>query len=164
VSAPFQPVDVAYAEAQFRALGAAEPGKLLALFTAMAPADQHHGIEVARALAEEGATDLALLVAALLHDVGKVMAPVGILARVWVVLGEHFTPERAQRWSETSSDAAPPRGLRRGFVVRRHHAAWGATLVATVGAPARTVAWIRHHHDPPGADPWLAALQRADET
>ncbi|MBN1250370.1 MAG: HDIG domain-containing protein [Anaerolineae bacterium] len=160
----FQPVDIAYAQARLAAIGSSEPGRLLALFTAMRRADRHHGIEVARALEQEGLTDPALLAAALLHDVGKVRAPVGIFARVFVVLGEHFAPALARDWSDWSPGEQLPHGLRRGFVVRRHHAAWGAALALEAGVPPETAAWIRRHHDPAGPDRALAALQRADET
>ena len=99
-----QPVDIAYAEARLTAAAACHAAGLLARFTAMKRVDQQHGIEVARALEREGSVDPALLAAALLHDVGKVKAPVGVLTRVFVVLGEHFAPATARRaitWAAT---------------------------------------------------------------
>lgn len=158
-----EPVDRVYVRTR---LGAAAPDgrdDLLALFVAMRRADQHHGIDVARTLERQGRVDPALSAAALLHDVGKVKAPVGVFTRVFVVLGEHFTPGLARKGSAWSASEPLPRGLRRGFVVRRHHPAWGAALAEEAGAPPQTVDWIRRHHDPPGADVRLAALQRADE-
>lgn len=136
---------------------------LVALFLSMARADQLHGIATARALERAGFSEPALLGAALLHDVGKTVARPGILARVVTVLGERAAPELARGWACWAEGDVIPRGLRRGFVVRRHHPAWGAALADAAGAPERMTIWIRRHHDPPGADVHLVALQRADE-
>jgi hypothetical protein len=131
---------------------------LQALFRRLPRAEQHHGITVARALEDQGYDDPDLLTAALLHDVGKLKHPPRLWERVIVVLGEHYVPERAERWSK-----GKPRGLRRGFVVRRRHPAWGAALVEGAGGAARAVALIRNHHAPPGQDEELAALQAVDD-
>jgi len=146
----FRPVDAAYAARYL------DPA-LLRLFRRMSRAEQHHGITICRALEAQGHSDPDLLVAALLHDVGKIQAPPRLWDRVIAVLGEHFAPQRAARWS-----VGEPRGLRRGFVVRRMHPEWGAALTKQAGAPPRAVALIRHHHDPAGDDVELAALQETD--
>ncbi len=146
----FRPVDVAYAARYL------DPA-LLGLFRRMPRAEQHHGIAICRALEAQGHLDPDVLVAALLHDVGKIQAPPRLWDRVIAVLGEHFTPRWAARWS-----VGEPRGLRRGFVVRRMHPAWGAALAEQAGAPPRAVALIRRHHEPPGDDLELAALQETD--
>ncbi len=146
----FRPVDVAYAARHL------DPA-LLGLFRRMSRAEQHHGIAICRALQAQGYADSDLLVAALLHDVGKIQAPPRLWDRVIAVLGEHFAPQRAARWS-----VGEPRGLRRGFVVRRMHAEWGAALAEQAGASSRSVNLIRHHHDPAGDDVELAALQATD--
>ena len=149
--APFRPVDAGYAAEYL------SPA-LLRLFQTMTQAEQQHGIALSRALVAQGHADPDLLAAALLHDVGKTRHPPRIWERVVVVLGEHFMPRRAALWG-----AGTPRGLRRGFVIRQQHAAWGAALAEEAGASPRVVALIRHHHTPPGADAALAALQSADE-
>ncbi len=151
--APLLPVDTAYAAVQLSPV-------LLTLFQRMARAEQRHGIALCRRLAEQGHTTPDLLAAALLHDVGKLCAPPRLWERVWVVLAEAFAPERAARWSASTS----PRWWQRALVARRQHAAWGAELAAEAGATARTVSLIRTHHDPPGDDADLRALQVADET
>jgi hypothetical protein len=151
VKAPLKPVDIAYAEAHLK------PG-LRQLFCTMSPAEQHHGIKVCKALECKGIDDPELLTAALLHDAGKTLMPPHLWERVFVVLVEGAAPRLAQRWQNEA-----PQGLRRGFVIRRRHAAWGADLAAEAGAARRTVAWIRKHHDPAGEDAALAALQAADE-
>ncbi len=152
LTAPWRAVDVAYAAARL------SPA-LLQLFRRMPHAEQHHGIAVAQTLEVQGYADPALLIAALLHDVGKIQTPPRLWERVFVVLAERAWPERARRWGA----AGTPRGWRRGFAIRHQHAAWGATLAEEAGAPARAVALIRQHHAPPGTDQALAALQAADE-
>lgn len=151
LAAPLRPADVAYAAARL------SPA-LLRLFQGMTPAEQQHSIALSRALEAQGHTDPDLLAAALLHDVGKTRHPPHLWERVVVVLGEHFTPRQAAAWG-----AGAPHGLRRGFVIRQQHAAWGAELARQAGASPRTVALIRQHHSDPAGDPELIALQKADE-
>ena len=134
------------------------PPDLLRLFERMAHTEQYHAIDVCRALEAQGRTDPDLLAAALLHDVGKIQAPPRIWDRVIAVLGEYFVPASAVRWS-----AGEPRGLHRGFVIRRIHPEWGAALAQQAGASPRTVALISQHHALPGENAELAALQAADE-
>ena len=148
----FQPVDAACAARHLSA-------DMLALFRRMPRAEQHHGIDVCRKLEAQGYTDPDLLSAALLHDVGKTLAPPQLWERVIVVLGEYFFPTRARRWSTGEA-----RGLRRGFVIRRLHPQWGAALTEQAGASPRTVALIRYHHDPPCDDAELAILQKVENT
>ena len=150
-----RPVDTAYAARYL------DP-ELMRLFHRMSRAEQHHSIVVCRALRAQGHADPDLLVAALLHDVGKIQAPPRLWERVIVVLGEYFAPRWAARWS-----LGEPRGLRRGFVVRRMHPEWGADLVRQAGASPRAATLIREHHMSPGDDAAscivdLAVLQAAD--
>jgi len=162
--APFQPIDEVYVKARLEGQGA--PAKLWALFRQMPRAEQVHGIRTCRALERCGFTDQDLLAAALLHDVGKLVAPPSLWARILVVLIEHFAPSVAARWYD---DLRPPtrlRGLRRAFVVRRYHPAWGAALAEEAGASVRTVTLIRQHHRETvtaDSDAELVALQAADE-
>lgn len=151
VGASFRQVDTVYARARL------SPA-LFRLFRTMGQAEQHHGIEVCRRLERQGWADPELLVAALLHDAGKMLMPPRLWERVLVVLVEHIWPEQAGRWSREA-----PQGLRRGFVIRCRHAAWGAALAAEAGARPNTVTWIKQHHAPPGDDEALVALQAADE-
>lgn len=149
--APLRPLALAEAAAHL-----APP--LLALFRRMSRAEQQHGIAVCRALRAQGYADPELLAAALLHDVGKSVVTPHLWERVIVVLAEWLVPAQAARWREGA-----PRGWRRGFVIRQQHPAWGADLAAQAGASPRTVAWIRQHHNAPGDDALLAALQAMDE-
>jgi hypothetical protein len=162
LSGALHPVDIAYARER---LGEDPRGAaLLALFSSMPRAEQHHGVYICRVLGQQGFGDRDLLAAALLHDVGKTVAPLRLCERVSVVLVERFAPRLAAEWADIPAGGTVPVGVRRGLVVSRHHPAWGADLAAQAGASPRTVAWIRQHHDPVDVrDPLLMALQDADE-
>ncbi|MCJ7550945.1 MAG: HD domain-containing protein [Anaerolineae bacterium] len=157
-----QPVDMEYAGARLG--GDLRSAGLLALFSSMPRAEQHHGTHICRVLEQQGFSDGDLLAAALLHDVGKTVAPLRLWERVSVVLVERLAPRLAAEWADVPAGELVPVGVRRGFVVSRHHSAWGADLAARAGASPRTMDWIRKHHDPVDAgDPLLLALQDADE-
>jgi putative nucleotidyltransferase with HDIG domain len=133
-----------------------------ALFERMAAPDRHHALAVYRTLQERGIQSEDLLVAALLHDVGKAESPPPIWVRVAVVLLEQFAPRLLAQIS-----AGEPRGWRRLFVIYRQHAEIGAEWAAQAGCSPRTVDLIRRHHLPVsspegGADPLLAILQEVD--
>lgn len=140
------------------------PPPLLALFQRMTVGEQAHSLNVLRALQAQGHTAPELLQAALLHDVGKCLAPLTLVDRVVIVLGQRLFKRRVAHWS-----AGAPRGWRKPFVVAAQHPAWGADLAAQAGATPTVVALIRHHATPmqqpqTPAEHWLAALQQADDT
>ena len=129
----------------------------LGLFCDMSRSALRHGLQVHRHLIRQGAVDRDLLVAALLHDVGK--RRVTLAHRVTAVLLEAAMPRLLDR-------LALPQGprWRQGFHEHRHHAEIGAELARGAGCHSRVVYLIQHHHedgrqDPPG----LAALRAADE-
>jgi len=134
------------------------------LFRRMQPAEQVHAYALFKRLQSAGSTHPDLLVAALLHDVGKILIPLSIFDRVVIVLGRRLFPKAAPRWAEGT-----PHGLRLPFVVAGHHAEWGADLASQAGATPLAVELIRLHHDgaAPGpespAGTLLAALQAADD-
>jgi putative nucleotidyltransferase with HDIG domain len=137
------------------------------LFHQMSPAEQAHAYRVAQALLAAGHSEPDLIAAALLHDVGKVRAPLALWERTLVVLCGKLAPRLAERLGQSSNGA---RGLRRPFVTASQHAAWGADMVRQAGASDRVVALIRCHQSTPSPTPrsdeerWLAALRRADES
>jgi len=145
------PVDWAYAARKLSP-------SLLALFETLSHTEQQHGLALCRGLEAQGDASPDLLVAALLHDAGKTVAPPYLWERVWVVLAGYYAPRLAERLSQGA-----PRGIRRGFVTRRMHPQWGADLAEKAGANARVVALIRNHHAPPGNDEELARLQKMDD-
>lgn len=133
-----------------------------ALFRRMSAPDRRHALRVYQALVAQRPQPQDLLVAALLHDVGKAAGPPPLWVRVAVVLLERWAP----RWLDRLS-AGDPRGWRRPFVLYRRHAEIGAEWAAQAGCSPLTVALIRRHHDPLGSpdseeDRLLALLQQAD--
>ncbi len=133
-----------------------------ALFIHMSSADRRHGLAVYRALQARGPQPADLLVAALLHDVGKAAAPPSLWVRVAVVLLERFAPRLLERLSR-----GEPQGWRRPFVTYRRHAQVGAEWAAQAGCSPLTVALIRQHEEPVGRpeseeDRLLALLQEVD--
>ncbi len=113
-----------------------------ALFLRMSPADRRHGVAVYRALKGQGVGSRDLLVAALLHDVGKAATPLPVWVRVAVVLLERFAPGWLARLG-----AGEPRGWRRPFVVYQQHPEIGAAWAAEAGCSPLTVSLIRRHHE-----------------
>ncbi len=126
----------------------------MALFATMAPADQHHCLAVAETLAAGGWTDDDLLRAALMHDVGKSLAHIGLWQRVAYVLMCRWAPRVVARL-----DAAPPKGPAKGLYVLAHHAELGAKLVAEAGLSERVASLVRGN----GEADLQAALCWADE-
>jgi hypothetical protein len=137
--------------------------RLLTLFRRMRTSEQNHSLHVMRALQAQGHTHPDLLVAALLHDVGKTRHPLSLFGRTLPVLVKAIAPRLARRLSQ-----GEPRGLRRPFVVVERHPQWGAEMLAEAGASPLAVALARRHQDyfshPPQSeeDRLLLLLQTAD--
>lgn len=118
----------------------------LAAFQLMLPADQRHAVRVARRLLAERLYDPDLLVAALLHDLGKV-DPVGLgrvrlFHRVTKVL---LTKLAAGLWLRVS--VQPGHGPLRGYYLLRYHPAIGAVWAARLSVSDRACALIAAHQD-----------------
>ena len=132
------------------------------LFLAQQVGDQAHAITVARTLATLGYDNERLLIAALLHDVGK--APgVSIPYRTAMVLIKKIVPS----WLDT----LPPHttGWLAPLARAYHHPEIGANLAQQATCHPDTVALIRHHqeHESELRDElqgWLKALQKVTET
>jgi hypothetical protein len=149
-----------------RAIAAAAlTARQYAVFRRMPAADQRHSVRVARALLAEGARDPDLIVAALLHDLGKVDSRgdgrVVLFHRVAKVLLARFWPDAWRRLSD-----APHSGFARGYYLLRHHPALGASWAAALGVSPRACALIAAHQEgtvgPDTADA-LLRLRRADD-
>ena len=136
---------------------------LLALFRQMRRSEQLHSLNVLRTLQGWGYADPPLLVAALLHDVGKSRTPFHLWDRVLVVLVRAAAPRFAYRLGQGRLS-----GLARPFVISYRHPAWSADMVAAAGADSVTVALIREHARYLDSEPrndherLLTALQDAD--
>ncbi len=152
-----RPVDMALVEA---VLSPTE----LALFHRLRRSEQLHSLNVLRAVQAAGEHDPDLLVAALLHDVGKTIAPFTLPERVIVVLVKRFAPARFARWGQ-----AAPQGWRRPFAISLRHPEWSAQMLSGAGSTARAVELARRHQEVLPASPrseierLLLILQEADE-
>ncbi len=108
-----------------------------------------------RKLLEHGEDQPDLLMASLLHDVGKLRYPPNPFERVMVVLGRAMLPEHARRLGNIPTDGweATP-GWRKAFIMAEQHAEWGAEMAHQAGVTSLTETLIRHHHQPSrlGAD------------
>jgi len=125
-------------------------GPLFPLFMGMSARDRRHCLDVYRRLREWGVRDAHLLMAALLHDVGKGRA-VALWQRVAFVALSRLAPGLLARAGG-------------GLAVLRDHPGLGARLLAAAGAPAAVVELVRRHEEGPGDDPRLALLQKADDS
>jgi putative nucleotidyltransferase with HDIG domain len=145
--APPTPADLAVAKQHL-------PPALLALFQAQHPRDVVHSARTALWLLERGHDDPDLIVAALLHDIGK-----GNQRRLdrttWVLA-------HAARLHGALPNATSRFELRRALARAATHSVRGAALLLAAGAPERVVSLTRAHHSPPAGDPVLALLQQAD--
>ncbi|KAA3645445.1 MAG: HDIG domain-containing protein [Chloroflexi bacterium] len=135
----------------------------LALFARLQASEQAHALNVLSQLEEQGQTNPDLLVAALLHDVGKARHRLFIWDRVVVVLGRALFPQKVDIWGES-----PPEGWRRPYVIAAQHPAWGAEMAAEAGTSDIAVEIIRRHQDKIGVpkseiDELLLALQAVDD-
>ena len=137
---------------------------LAALYRQMRRSERQHSLRVLHSLIAAGHTDPDLLVAALLHDVGKIRTHFFLPEKVLVVLVKAATPTLYRRWG-----SGPARGWRRPFAVSVQHPAWGAEMVAAAGGSPLAVELIRRHADAldsadrTHADRLLRALQGVDD-
>lgn len=136
----------------------------LQLFLAMRPRDRRHAAETMRYAAEIAASHGAepsrdLLVAALLHDVGK--GQLRIEDRVLYVVLRALSVDLVDRLATTEGGR-----WRLALWRLRHHASVGAAQLETIGSAPRVVALTAIHHDAPPAEDdleltWLLAADEA---
>lgn len=68
------------------------------LFDALQPAERSHALAMYRKLLEQGETQPDLLIASLLHDVGKLRYRLNPLERAMIVLAKALLPHQVPRW------------------------------------------------------------------
>ena len=115
----------------------------LALFDRFSLNDQWHSYRVMKMLQAAGHTQPALLVAALLHDVGKTKLSLSIWQRSLIVLVSLLLPRQTAVWGQGEAV-----GWKRPFVVKAQHPAWSAEMAAAAGSLSQAVALMRRHQDP----------------
>jgi putative nucleotidyltransferase with HDIG domain len=129
------------------------PYDLRPLFLSMTVRDQRHALRVLRRLEAQGPLSDLLRQAALLHDVGKARAPLGIPGRSLVVLAEvtHLLPVLL---------LVPVLGGR----VRRYvrHPELGAEMLRDAGADPVLVEIVREHQSPSPKRSETSRLQAVD--
>jgi hypothetical protein len=131
------------------------------LFRRMETNDQRHSLQVLRTLAKEGETCRDLLVAALLHDVGKSCHPLRLWERPIVVLTRLFHPAMVVRWGRHTGDKEW--GWKRPFIIYEQHPAWGAQMATAAGCSPLTVWLIRWHQERPAAPYSVGPSQTAQQ-
>jgi putative nucleotidyltransferase with HDIG domain len=132
-----------------RAMGLLTPEQA-GLFSQLQPGEKDHSLVMVRKLIEQGENHPDLLVAAMLHDIGKLQYRLHPLERTMIVLAEAIMPGKVRQWGNL-----PPGGWnqvhswRKAFVVAEQHAEWGAQLAHQAGVSSLTETLIREHHNPP---------------
>jgi len=117
------------------------------LWWSMPPVDRAHALEVARGAARRYGPGDPVVVAGLLHDVGKVDASLGVPGRVVATLVGPFVPDSwAHHLGRLGRHLAYPRR--------------GAELLAEAGSDPLVVAWAAEHHQPP--DRWTIERRAAE--
>jgi hypothetical protein len=138
-----------------------------ALFRRQPRHDQRHAIGVARDVEARlagtaDADDPRWLVAALLHDIGKLDARLGITGRVVATVSATVAGrDMADAWSQSG-------GFTRRVGLYLRHAELGADRIRLAGGPEEAARWAAVHHDPTQwsdlgiPEPVVAALDAAD--
>jgi hypothetical protein len=129
----------------------------LDLFSSMQPGEQSHSLRVYKKLIEAGESHPDLLMAALLHDAGKIRYPLNVWERAWIVIGKALFPHLSLQWS--SGEIQGPQRVafwKRPFIVAERHPDWGAELASQAGASDLTVSLIRRHQETLPGHPRMA--------
>lgn len=130
--------------------------------------DRRHTIRVARTVEARLAGtpyegDLRWIAAALLHDIGKLDARLGVYGRVVATVSAAAAgDDLADAWSER-------RGFTRRVGLYLRHPELGADRIRLAGGPEEAVRWAEVHHEPSAwhtvgiPEPVVDALAAADD-
>jgi hypothetical protein len=139
------------------------------LWNRMSGPDRRHAVGVARdtiRLLDSDDVPREVTAAALLHDVGKVVASFGTFARVWITFAAIAVGRsRLVTWANRRQNAEKP-SIRARVGLYLSHDRVGAELLQEAGSHPLTVSWAAEHHMP--AERWTidptvsAALKAAD--
>ena len=127
------------------------------LFWAMMVQDQRHSLDVFYTLQRRGCQDSDLLLAALLHDVGK--GEIRLWQRVLYVLLRAGPSGLLRRLAQPNGA-----GWRRALASINEHGRRGAALAQKAGAPPAVVELIRDHQREHLSDRRAALLRTAEES
>ena len=127
------------------------------LFWAMMVQDQRHSLDVFYTLRRRGCRDEDLLLAALMHDVGK--GHVRLWQRVVFVLLQASAPGLLRRLAQPNGA-----GWRRAIASLNEHGLRGAALAQEAGASPAVVDLIRNHQRKHLSDRRAALLRTAEES
>jgi putative nucleotidyltransferase with HDIG domain len=128
--------------------------RLFTLFARQEARDIVHAVRTAEWLLERGDDDRELLMAALLHDVGK--GRQRTRDRIAWVMAE------TMGWERLLASPGSRLEVRRAMARTASHSRVGADLLEAAGSPAEVVRLTRLHHEEPGQDDMLLRLQAAD--
>ena len=127
----------------------------------LAVADRAHLLAVHQKLQRLGCADRDVLVAGLLHDIGKVDGDVrvGLVHRTVAVLLRGSSPMILDRLAKSGTER-----WQHAFQLVNSHPIRGAQLARDAGCNERVCWLIEHHHDASAdGDAGLRLLQQADE-
>jgi len=119
------------------------------LFIQLQPGEKDHALAMFDRLLEQGENQPDLLMAALLHDIGKLRYRLNPSERAMVVMAHAIKPRQSQHWGSLPPngwDSLP--GWRKAFIVAEQHAGWGAEMARESGVSPLTETLIREHHHP----------------
>lgn len=133
-----------------------------AAFAKLPAHDRGHLIRVTRKLVDRGETSPDLIVAALLHDIGKVDGRyhVRLIDRTLNVLLARCSPSLLA-WMASRDHPVP---LCRGLMLAVHHPEIGSERARFLGCTARTIWLIKNHDNQAPEDPDLRRLIEVDRS
>lgn len=120
----------------------------VALFRQMQASERVHSQRVLGKLTSQGERNHDLLVAALMHDVGKIRYPMNVFERVVIVLVIAVCPGCVRKLGhQPVKKGLGEMGWRRAFIVAVNHPRWGAELAKQCGTSKLAVELIARHEE-----------------